>query len=378
MRGSLVSGPQRDNDETASVPQSRLVWQLDEGREPSNPNDLQERPRACLVAKPSAKHWPPIPRIHGLALIGYSNFHLAKPGSIPDAAMASQTDPIQALKESKPPATDPITYLTIVGEFMSPEILPTLNELLQDAQLAQEIGWNLVSLLVPVEGSEECLKTVAQLGNPREVILTVHEALEMSVEDPAEAANEAARTNRFITLLGMLGILHKRLQFKHASRFVHTTLQAVYRAYEPGNPEMTAAVIALVRSLSVEKRPPLPTRQSSTSLNTPFKDTDQAEHAPDPEGKESERPAPSEPEMIRRLLQSFITCIIEAYVNTASLQWSARLLEFYNPERIVLRKSVMRAFKEQDELLQRDALIGALSVGCLDRLAFSDDHTNKG
>lgn len=281
--------------------------------------------------------------------------------------MATKVDPVQALLESKPPATDPLTYLTIVGEFMSPEILPTLHELLQDVKLTQDIGWNLVAMLIPVKGSEKCLQTVAQLGNPREVILTVHEALENSAneedkEDENDEAEESGRSERFITLLGMLGILHKRLRFKRASRFVHATLEAVYNAYEPGNPEMTAAIISLVRSLSGGTRPPLPTRKSSAPLDTAFKNSDPGKNAPDPEGLETDQPAPSEEALTKRLLQSFITCIIEAYANTAGLQWSARLLEFYNPERIVARNSVMQAFKEQEELAQRDALIGQLAA----------------
>ena len=97
-------------------------------------------------------------------------------------------------------------------------------------------------------------------------------------------------------------------------------------------------------------------------LDTPFKTNDPSKNAPDPEAMETDQPAPSEEPLIKRLLQSFITCIIEAYANTTGLQWSARLLEFYNPERIVLRNSVMRAFKEDDELSTRDALIGQLAV----------------
>ncbi|KAL2752797.1 hypothetical protein ACRALDRAFT_1077915 [Sodiomyces alcalophilus JCM 7366] len=273
-------------------------------------------------------------------------------------------DAVQALWESKPPATDAFTYLTIIGEVLSPEVLPTLHEILQDAQLTQEIGWDLVGMLVPVKGSEQCLRAIAQLGNPREVILKVLEALAQAVEksdendDDEEEKDTATRT--FVALLGMLSILHSRLKVRHPSRFIHSTLQAVLRAYRPHEPEMTAAVISLVRALSGEKRPPLPTRQSSTTRDTPFTHTDPSENAPDPEAMQTEEPASSEPALIKRLLQSFLTCVFEAYVNASSLEWGPRLLEFYNPEKVVFRKSVLRAFKDDDTLRARDALAGQL------------------
>ncbi|WDK15612.1 hypothetical protein CGRA01v4_06893 [Colletotrichum graminicola] len=275
-------------------------------------------------------------------------------------AMADKPNGLQALRESKPPATDTFTYLTIIGEVLSPEILPELNEILQDAQLTQDIGWDLVEMLVPVQGSEQCLETIAQLGNPREVILKVLEVMEKTVHEATDGEDDPATTAIFVHLVGMLSILHKRLNVARPSRFVHTTLQSVYRTYHPRNPEMTAAVIALVRSLSGDKRPPLPTRQSSNKLDTPFTKSDPTKHAPDPEAGQKEQLAPTEPDTTKRLLQSFITCIIEAYVNCTGMEWASRLLEFYNPERVVIRKSVLRAFKEDADLLARDALVGQL------------------
>ncbi|KAK1535341.1 hypothetical protein CPAR01_08883 [Colletotrichum paranaense] len=278
----------------------------------------------------------------------------------PPLAMADKPSSLQALRESKPPATDTFTYLTIIGEVLSPEILPDLNEILQDTQLTQDIGWDLVEMLVPVQGSQQCLETIAQLGNPREVILKVLEVLEKTVEEATDEEDDPATTATFVHLVGMLSILHKRLNVARPSRFVHTTLQSVYRTYHPRNPEMTAAVIALVRSLSGDKRPPLPTRQSSNKLDTPFTKSDPTKHAPDPEAAHKQQLAPTDPDTTKRLLQSFITCIIEAYVNCTGMEWASRLLEFYNPERVVMRKSVLRAFKEDDDLLARDALVGQL------------------
>lgn len=287
--------------------------------------------------------------------------------------MATTEEVVQRLKESRPPATDAFTYLTIVEKSLSPEILPALTEILDDAELTNDIGWDLVDMLISVPGSAECLERVARLGNPREVILKVLEVMDKTAaaaEKEHEQAGEGAATSaevtgadKFIALVGMLKILHGRLQVKAPSRFLHTTLDTVLRAYDPTSPESTAAVIDLARSLSGQKRPPLPSRQSSTMLATPFQTTDPTQAAPDPEADVSDVPSPLEPEIISRLLQSFMTCIIESYVNSNSMEWASRLLEFTYPERIVpRRKTMLQAFNEIDELKAMDALVGQLAV----------------
>ncbi|EMT70201.1 hypothetical protein FOC4_g10008647 [Fusarium odoratissimum] len=272
--------------------------------------------------------------------------------------MVSVDEAIQRLKETRPPTTDALTYLTIVETNLSPEVLPTLEEILEDAKLTSDIGWDLVEMLISVPGSQGCLETVARLGNPREVIIKVLEVLDSKAES-SEAGDASASAN-FITLVGMLGILHRRLQVKAPSRFLHTTLQTVYRAYNPQGAETTAAVIDLARSLSGRKQPPLPTRQSSTKLETPFQDSDISKSAPDPEA-DAGQAAEGEAELVSRLLQSFVTSILEAYVNSNRLEWAARHLEYYNPERIVPGKPTMlQAFKQVDELQAKDALVGQL------------------
>lgn len=275
--------------------------------------------------------------------------------------MASTEEVIQRLKESRPPATDPFTYLTIIEKSLSPEILPTLEEILEDGELTNDIGWDMVEMLISVPESENCLELIARLGNPREVILKVLEVMEKTSEE-SEAGAEGS-SKKFITLLRMLTILHRRLQVKAPSRFLQPTLQTVYQAYYSQGAETTAAVIDLVRSLTPQKRPPLPTRQSSTKLDAPFRESDMSKSAPDPEADQSGQLSPGEGDLVNRLLQSFITCIIEAYVNTNSMEWSARLLEYCEPERVVpRRKSTMQAFKEVEELQARDALVGQLVV----------------
>uniref|UniRef100_A0A8H7K871 DUF1760-domain-containing protein n=1 Tax=Bionectria ochroleuca TaxID=29856 RepID=A0A8H7K871_BIOOC len=288
--------------------------------------------------------------------------------------MAPTEEVVQRLKESRPPATDAFTYLTIIEKSLSPDILPTLEEILDDSELTNDIGWDLVDMLISVPGSAGCLERVARLGNPREVILKVLEVMDKTAaaaikENEQEEEGKEVQphsgvngADKFIALVGMLKILHGRLQVRSPSRFLHTTLDTVLRAYDPTSPESTVAVIDFVRSLSTSKRPPLPTRQSSTMLETPFQSTDPSQTAPDPEADDSDKMNPSEPKLINRLLQSFITCIIDTYVNSNSLEWASRLLEYTYPEKVVLsRRSMTKSFNEVAELKAMDALVGQLA-----------------
>lgn len=280
----------------------------------------------------------------------------------PESVMEPPTteEVIQRLKESRPPASDKFTYLTIIDKSLSPEILPTLHEILEDVELANDIGWDLVEMLISVPGSEACLETIARLGNPREVILKVLQVMETTT---GEGENGSVGNKYFVTLCGMLGILHKRLQVKAPSRFLHTTLDTVYRSYDPTSPESTAAIISLMQSLSAQKRPPLPSRQSSTVLGTLLHTSDETKSAPDPEADKTDEPNADEPAIMTHLLRCFITCVIEAFVNSNNLEWAARLLEYTYPERIVPgRKTMMQAFNEVDDLRAKDALVGQLVV----------------
>lgn len=314
--------------------------------------------------------------------------------------MADVSQAIEALHESRPPATDRFTYLTIVEKFLSPDILPQLNDILQDPQLTQDIGWDLVEMLVPVQGCEPCLETVARLGNPRETIIKVLEVLEGlqgdgdAHEDDADvfvtegeeedgdddddekdetakgkepAKSPAEVTRRFIILLGMLAILHQRIKTKYPSRFLATSLLTVYRTYQP-NQEMTASVINLVHSLSAlsgqKPRPSLPTRKSSIEVANPDRHGDASKNAPDPEADNEVALDPDEEEIQRRLLLSFTSCVLESYVNANDMQWSRRLLEFYYPDKLVPgRKTATAAFREVAELANRDTMVGKLVVG---------------
>lgn len=103
-----------------------------------------------------------------------------------------------------PPVSDYITYLTIVEYNLTPENLPVLQEVLKDEKLTTNIGWDLVHLLVPhLPDSEGCLREIARLGNPREVILKVTESLRLidyesieEDEDDDEDSEEGVATQR--------------------------------------------------------------------------------------------------------------------------------------------------------------------------------------
>ncbi|EPE03124.1 yap-binding protein [Ophiostoma piceae UAMH 11346] len=349
---------------------------------------------------------------------------------------------IQALLEARPPASDRFTYLTLIDEHLSPELLPTLHEVLQDASLTQELGWDLVDMLVPLlPASEACLDDVARLGNPREVILKVLEVLEHlrpskqddddgdfeagQDQDPeldpasdkpkVDAKEDEATTQTFVALLGMLALLHRRLKTKYPSRFLETTLRTILSAYQPDRPGMTTAVLGLVRSLATRRRPAPPIRRSDSQLselalartnsNTASpaaaavasstlepdpagsattsaigkvgadhvgRSDDSAVSVPDPEA--DDQVAPSEGAIQQRLLQSFLTCVIDAYVNANDMAWAPRLIEYYNPKKVVPgRPTQLHEFREIPVKIARDQSVSQMVALALDLgLKYSD------
>ncbi|CAK7563950.1 MAG: YAP1-binding protein 1 [Sporothrix epigloea] len=347
--------------------------------------------------------------------------------SVSASTSPTASNSIRALLEARPPATDRFTYLTLIEEHLSPDVLPTLHDVLQDAPLTQELGWDLVDMLVVLlPDSEVCLDDVARLGNPREVILKVLEVLERitprrtdggEYSDDAEENDETeeekdqegpddtsvpAETSRiFVALLGMLAILHRRLKTKYPSRFLETTLRTILAAYRPTSPAMTTAVLGLVRSLAARRRPAPPVRRSDSQLSglemaepvpAPSEapaaasaigkvgaDTAQsdasdaaASSVPDPEAED--QVAPSEGAIQQRLLQSFVTCILEAYVNANDMAWAPRLIEYYYPKRLVPgRITELADFRESPAKIARDATVSQLVALALDLgLKYSD------
>ena len=338
------------------------------------------------------------------------------------------------LLKALPPETDYLSYLTILEYNLNLEKLPTLHQVLQDTTLTANIGWDLVHLLLPLlPDSRLCLQDVARLGNPREVVLKVTELLDQlgtPPEDPAgnegddgsegdgsrlqvpqtlakgHAATERPEDSRspqrlgdneadsnnnqalsdspskvlqFTTLVSMLQNLHPRIKTKYPSRFLSTSLQAILPAYASAayDPEATEAIVALIKALSGTSRPNLPPRISSTSVLT--QKHNEPESAPDPEGNDGSIGS-EEAELQKRLLQSFLTHAIEAYVESLPISedipgmaWSSRLQEKLHPEKNIPGRRTYSEIFSLSDLHQRDTVIGQLAALARDLQLTTED-----
>ncbi|KAK8188977.1 YAP-binding/ALF4/Glomulin [Phyllosticta capitalensis] len=327
--------------------------------------------------------------------------------------MASSEDE-HPLLAGRPPVMDHLTYLTLIEHNLTPELLPMLHTVLQDPDLTANIGWDLVLLLLPLlPASEICLQDIARLGNPREVCLKVTEALRLldfenqQEEDEDEALARAAddavlsddesvaskqgefapnRSSKaplpvlqFNALLSMLAVLHPRIKTKYPSRFLSTSLQAVLSSYgEAGayTGDLTPAVTQFVKTLSGTKRPHLPPRTSSFSVASP----PATESAPDPEAT-LEEASPEEDELQKRLLQAFLTHVLEDYLDSLSsdgdlpaLAVTSRVHEKLHPERTIPhKKSVADRFNEEEPLVARVGIVGQLAALAVDLNLESED-----
>jgi hypothetical protein len=307
-----------------------------------------------------------------------------------------------------PPASDYLTYLTILEYNLTADQLPTLHTILQDTNLTANIGWDLVHLLLPLlPASRQCLLDVARLGNPREVVLKVTEILEamgmdgdtggMDEEDinkrgspnstesqimrpspeqvvapvrenpPRNGSAKLSKISRFIILLEMLSILHPRIKTKHPSRFLSTSLREILPIYLQlaENVEATDAVLNFVKAVSGGGRPKLPPRKISAAIQTPEK----PQIAPDPEGQVDSL-GPDEPLLQTRLLQSFLTYVIDDYISllpsvedVPGLAWSCRLEEKLHPEKVIQgRETYLEKFTNIEKLRERDVIVGQIVV----------------
>ena len=159
--------------------------------------------------------------------------------------------PGNPLLECRPPQTTPIDYLILIEQHLTKDQLPTFHQILQDTTLTNEIGWDLVKVLLPLlPESEQCLQDVARLGNPREVIVNVTEMMNVvtSIEgeayddedDDEEKGQKTGQTKknalmaetRFVALVNMLSVLHERLQTKQPSRFLASSINVTLPAYK--------------------------------------------------------------------------------------------------------------------------------------------------
>ncbi|GME57792.1 hypothetical protein GTA08_BOTSDO07884 [Neofusicoccum parvum] len=314
----------------------------------------------------------------------------------------------------RPPVMDYLTYLTLIEHNLTPELLPMLHKVLQDSELTINIGWDLVQLLLPLlPASEQCLQDIARLGNPREVVLKVTEALrlidfstiereeedddealaratdnallsdEESVAGEEHAAASAAKAPlpiiQFEALLSMLSVLHPRIKTKYPSRFLSTSLQAVLSSFGDAGPytgELTPAVTKFIKTLSGTKRPHLPPRTSSFSLSN----QNIRAPAPDPEASR-ESPSQAEDDMQKKLLQSLLTHVLEDYMDSFSsfddvpaLAWASRVHEKLHPERNIPNKTTFAdRFNDEEPLVARTGIVGQLAALARDLDIESED-----
>ncbi|KAF3384812.1 hypothetical protein F1880_002927 [Penicillium rolfsii] len=282
------------------------------------------------------------------------------------------------LVQALPPTTDYLTYLTLLEYQLTPQRLPLLHRLLQDEKLTTNIGWDLVKLLLPMlPASTECLQDVSRLGNPREVILRVCEALEnLQPEDDdddeakEEEANEASKSLpkhilQFNCLLSMLSTLHTRLQAKRPSRFVATSLKAALEAYETMTcDETTLALLEFFRDLSPTKRPAPPPRAPSESSVLRVSEAS----APDPEA-EVQSPSlakDNETQLVRKLVQFGLLEMLKLYLLSFSspmdpgMAWTIRMQEKLHPNLRLPAQSQTDAYATIKELRERDMIMGKI------------------
>jgi len=291
-------------------------------------------------------------------------------------------DEVHPLLAARPPTTDAITYLAIIEVNLKKEDLPLLLNILQDEALTREIGWDLVLTLLPMlPESEPCLKLIARLGNPREVMLKTTEALRLIVYDPIDevdeeeeeeeeeetevdghitcahehshrtVAIEEAELSRplpqavlqFQILVDMLRVLHPRIKTKFPSRFLSTTLQGVLASFSDAESHlevMALSIVALVKTLIgllATDRPALPPRASRTNVTATYVS------AADPEAVQSGSLISEEDKAIQaRLLLAFVTHVFEVYTlslscddDVVAMAWSAQIFEKTFPQKAV-------------------------------------------
>ncbi|KAL3478684.1 YAP-binding/ALF4/Glomulin [Aspergillus californicus] len=307
--------------------------------------------------------------------------------------MAAEDPLIKAL----PPATDYLTYLTLLEYQLTPTRLPTLHKLLQDEVLTTNIGWDLVKLLLPMlPDSLDCLQDIARLGNPREVILRVSDALmqlhpageeDEDEDEVKEPETELERVNigsdskstaasgmiplhvmQFNTLVAMLSVLHRRIQTKSPSRFLATSLQAALEAYTsmPTN-ETTIALLEFFRDVAPSKRPPPPPRAASDSTVLRVAEAS----APDPEA-EAAVPDPTdngEALMTKRFLQFGLIELLKSYLLSCSgpmdpgMSWAIRLQEKFHPgTRMPGTGSPTNVYMNTSQLGERDSIVAKITA----------------
>ncbi|KAI5291866.1 hypothetical protein KEM54_003721 [Ascosphaera aggregata] len=296
------------------------------------------------------------------------------------------------LVQAKPPACDPVTYLTLLEYQLTDERLPLLHDILQDEDLTSEIGWDLVKTLLKfVPGSRQCLNDVARLGNPREVILSIAQALEklrgLMQDEPAgdDGDNSAAEGDdipdedtiilRYEILLEMLPILQSRLVSKSPSRFLGSALEAVLTTFaEIPTSRAATATMNYIGGISGILRPPPPPRNESANSRLGVSSAATGFRAGDPE---NERPSGAvitgQREVTKRLARFALLEASKIFITgfeeeVPSMNWALRVEESQDPRDLTPQMqplSAIQAFQAISELKERDAVFNnVLNLAC--------------
>lgn len=290
---------------------------------------------------------------------------------------------------------------------------------MQDAALTTNIGWDLIHLLLPLlPASSQCIDDIARLGNPREVLLKATEALrlidfdvvhddnlqrnsaelapkaELVVGLPSAASIKSREVEtmqgdglplpvlQFNALIALLSIVHARIKTGHPSRFLSSTLQAILASFSRASThieEMIISVASFVKKTSGTKRPHLPPRMS-TGITTTLS---AVPTVADPEG-EPEDSGQEEKDLQKRLLQSFLTHIIEELMlalppleDIEGFAWSSRLQEKLHPERSIPgKRTITQRYAQHPGFQLRSSTIGQL-VALAQDLGISSEELSE-
>ncbi|KAH0559249.1 hypothetical protein GP486_004236 [Trichoglossum hirsutum] len=341
------------------------------------------------------------------------------------------------------PAEDFITYSTILDVHLASALLHykaseqvallrALAGILSTySGLTENIGWDLVAVILPFleppdvevhQAALACLHEVAEHGNPREVILKATESLRQipfvgGDDDPDQrgegdsdqenhdgqpldlprtprslSASDVSRAAelKFSTLLDLLGRLHSRIKTRYPSRFLSTSLTAVLNTYSDAveafsaeqKERITVEVIRFVKGVSPSRgttRPVLPPRLSHAEVP---RLTATTQNEKDPEA-EADSPLLEESRIQIRLLQSFVTHVLEDYMislsdgevgDTPGLAWSSRIEEKWCPGKVVPgRPTFSQRFMDNPLLQARESIVGQV-VALSNDLLIPDDE----
>jgi hypothetical protein len=298
---------------------------------------------------------------------------------------------------------DMITYLTYVENNLTKEKLPVLYGILEDQELTDAIGWDLIKTLLPLlPESQECLIRIATTGNAKEVILRAAESLrhiEFDTEsDGEEESEEKTQSNhqsnghdeqlplpllQVQILLHMLALLHRRLKVKYPSRFLSSTLQAILATYPNINShldEISSDLVNFIKTLVGAKRPLLPPRRSSSTIAriSMLSMGANGNHLPPPAVAEEK----TEEDLIQaQLLKSFLTHVLDDSMSSISsaeaipgLAWGTRFMEHIKHPMLVTQKiSLTEQFAHSESLENRLTTVGQAVALAMDLEIHSDD-----